>query len=372
MEGTQGYEINHQTQLHTKLALLETDVFIEILSRTSLKTLHIIRCTKRHFVPSSGAKNFDIGCLPKAFTILATALNKLIFGECDNADEYPNKFLFVCKPTTLDAKSLSFSIYKYIAVKFAMVVTRSNPLHFKIILLSYAEPSDLTNDHGYENFQVELFHSTTWEWRDLGALKWRWELDPSGTYPVSSLRNYIDSTILPCSDEKWQWNPLIIGKLNILAWRISYGRLPTIVNLSKIGITQSNLCKICGVAPETENHLFIECGTAKDLWQRIAGWWRLMDPNVQAIKDLLNCKSVLKGHKRLEIIHEGIMLVFLWVIWNFRNLKAHSSGAKSLSVLAYEVQSMSAFWINARNRKGVSLRWLDWCCDPIRECYANM
>nr|KAJ0214329.1 hypothetical protein LSAT_V11C400162590 [Lactuca sativa] len=165
-----------------QLVVLETDVFIEILSRTSLKTFHIIRCTskrlekltcnkhvldlykrknnvlhgfivqqkkpwgtiERQFVPLSGAKSFGIGCLPKAFTILATSLNRLIVGECDNRDEYPNKFLFVCKPTTLDAKSLPFPIYKYIAV------------------------NDLTNDHGYENFQVELFHSTTWEWRDLG------------------------------------------------------------------------------------------------------------------------------------------------------------------------------------------------------------
>ncbi|KAL7593363.1 hypothetical protein Lser_V15G33806 [Lactuca serriola] len=192
-----------------------------------------------------------------------------------------------------------------------------------------------------------------------GSMKWSWDLDPSGTYSVPSLRNYIDPTILPCSDEKWQWNPLIPGKLNILAWRISHGRLPTMVNLSKIGITQSTLCKICGEAPETEYHLFIDCGIAKELCQRIVGWWRLLDPNVQAINDLLNCKNLLKGHKRLGNIHEGIMLVFLWVIWSFRNLKAHSSGAKSLSVLAYEVQSMSAFWINARNRKGVSLRWLD-------------
>ncbi|CAH1429863.1 unnamed protein product, partial [Lactuca virosa] len=134
------------------LALLETDVFIEILSRTSLKTFHIIRCTKRQFVPSCGANNFDIGCLPKACTILATSLNGLILGECDNPDEYQTKFLFVCKPTTLDNKTLPFTIYKYIAVKFAMVVMRSNPLHFKIIRLSYAKPSDLTKDHGYENF----------------------------------------------------------------------------------------------------------------------------------------------------------------------------------------------------------------------------
>lgn len=205
-----------------------------------------------------------------------------------------------------------------------------------------------------------------------GSLKWKWDLEPSGIYSVSSLRYYIDMAILPCSAEKWQWNPLIHGKLNILAWRIIHGRLPTMVNLSKIGVTTSTLCKICGEAPETENHLFTQCGIPKDLWQRLSGWWRLLDPNVRTIGDLLNCKNLLQSHKRLSNIHEGIMLVFLWVVWSFRNLKAHASAVKSISVLAYEVRSFSMFWFNARNRKVVPLRWNDWCCDPVLECYSRM
>ncbi|CAH1449829.1 unnamed protein product [Lactuca virosa] len=215
MDDAEGYEINRQTQLHTK-TLLDTDVFIEILSRTSLKAFHIIRCTSKHlekltynshvldlfkgknnvlhgvivqqkkvwgsierkFVSSCGSINFDIGCIPNSCTILATSLNRLILGECDCPDEYPEKFLFICKPTTLDCRTLPFPIYKYIAVKFAMVVMRSNPLHFKIIRLSYAESDDVTNDHDYENFRLELFQSTTWEWRDLGNIRLPYYVHP--------------------------------------------------------------------------------------------------------------------------------------------------------------------------------------------------
>lgn len=36
-----------------------------------------------------------------------------------------------------------------------------------------------------------------------GSLKWKWDLEPSGIYSVSSLRYYIDMAILPCSAEKW-------------------------------------------------------------------------------------------------------------------------------------------------------------------------
>nr|KAJ0227723.1 hypothetical protein LSAT_V11C100023850 [Lactuca sativa] len=81
---------------------------------------------------------------------------------------------------------------------------------------------------------------------------------------------------------------------------------------------------------------------------------------------------MLRGHKRLSTIQEVIMLVFIWVVWNFRNMKAHSSSVKSHLVLAYEVQSLSFLWINARKRKDEAFRWDEWCSDPIRECYSRL
>lgn len=197
-------------------------------------------------------------------------------------------------------------------------------------------------------------------------------MEPSGVYSVASLRKCIDRITLPFSDRKWMWNSLVPGKVNILAWRIIHGRLPTLANLAKFGISSSTTCKICHESLETENHLFVECGIVKEVWQRVSSWWRLLDSNFQSIGDLLNCKKLLMGHQRLSDINEAVMLVFLWVIWNYWNLKAHSSGVKSHTVLAYEVQSMTLFWINARKRKGEPLGWVEWCCDPILECYSKL
>lgn len=70
-----------------------------------------------------------------------------------------------------------------------------------------------------------------------GPIRWGWSLDPSGTYTVSSLRCFIDSSTLPQSDVKWVWNSLVPGKVNILAWRIRHGKLPTMGNLFKTGIS---------------------------------------------------------------------------------------------------------------------------------------
>nr|KAJ0223650.1 hypothetical protein LSAT_V11C200099500 [Lactuca sativa] len=151
-----------------------------------------------------------------------------------------------------------------------------------------------------------------------GVLKWSWLLEPSGVYSVGSLRCHIDKLSLPASDDIW----------------------------------------ICHGAPESEQHIFLECPVSREVWQLICKWWRLLDYPLVSTRDLLQCKGNIAGHQRLAWIHEAIMLTFIWVIWKYRNLRAqsHAPISKSQSALAYEVKFLSIFWINARNRKGQILR----------------
>nr|KAJ0187134.1 hypothetical protein LSAT_V11C900492670 [Lactuca sativa] len=100
------------------------------------------------------SKSFDSSCIPNSCRILASSLCGLIVGECDNGDEYPEIYLFICKATTLDCKLLLFPISKYTTVKFAIVVMSCKP--------------DLLKDEViYDYFHLELFVSNTWEWREL-------------------------------------------------------------------------------------------------------------------------------------------------------------------------------------------------------------
>lgn len=86
-----------------------------------------------------------------------------------------------------------------------------------------------------------------------------WKLEASSVYIVSSLRCYIDNKILPKSNNCWNWNCLVPGKVNILAWRVCHGRLPTKENLYKIGIGPNPLCALCNQHVESESHLFTTC-----------------------------------------------------------------------------------------------------------------
>ena len=156
-----------------------------------------------------------------------------------------------------------------------------------------------------------------------GSSKWIWSLDPSGEYIVSSLQNYFDKLVLPQSNDSWMWNPLVPGKLNILAWRVYQGKLPCMDNLFKLGISSSNLCKICHEAPKTDDHIFVGCPVSKDVWLQVCSWWRLLDPSPASYRELLKGEYMVGGDQRLKMFHEAITLVFLWIIWRFRNKKAH-------------------------------------------------
>nr|KAJ0212224.1 hypothetical protein LSAT_V11C400158780 [Lactuca sativa] len=166
----------------------------------------------------------------------------------------------------------------------------------------------------------------------IGSSKWTWSLDPSRVYTVSSMRSHIDNLVLTHSDGRWNWNPLVPGKWITSLWDVG--------SQEKFGFK----CEIGGV----------------------------LDSSHSSCRGLLDCKSRIGGHQRLLVLHEAIMLVFLWVVWRYINALAHGPSIKSHTVLASEVQVLSHLWINARKRRGQNLSWYDWCFDPVLECYRKL
>nr|KAJ0209709.1 hypothetical protein LSAT_V11C400167150 [Lactuca sativa] len=131
-----------------------------------------------------------------------------------------------------------------------------------------------------------------------GSLKWTWSLESSGVYSVSSLRFHFDNLVHPHkSDDTWVWNPLVPGKLNVLAWRVGLGKLPCMENLYRIGVSSSNLCRMCNEAPESEDHIFVGCPVSREIWLQLSNWWRLLEHSPNSCRELLNCKNQLGASK---------------------------------------------------------------------------
>nr|KAJ0225680.1 hypothetical protein LSAT_V11C100033170 [Lactuca sativa] len=102
------------------------------------------------------------------------------------------------------------------------------------------------------------------------------------------------------------------------------------------------------------------CPISMEVWQLICKWWRMSDYPPASTRNLLQCKENIEGHQMLARIHEAIRLTFIWVIWKYRNLKAHSPTpiSKSQSTLAYEIKVNCFIWraIQKKIPSAVALR----------------
>lgn len=140
-------------------------------------------------------------------------------------------------------------------------------------------------------------------------------------------------------------------------------------NLSSldIGIGSDLSWKTCRCDFVDDNHVFIDCPLAKELWSEIKSWWHYLGCLPAISMELLLCKAHFGRPSFLLKVHEAICLLYIWVLWSFRNDRVFKNVVKSSSVLVFEVQLLSYMWINASKRKGSKLHWLEWLSNPVLE-----
>ena len=69
------------------------------------------------------------------------------------------------------------------------------------------------------------------------------------------------------TDFPWQsiWNPIVPPKLGFFAWEASWGKVLTLDQLKRRGISLVNRCCLCEESEETIDHLLIHSSRAKIL-----------------------------------------------------------------------------------------------------------
>ncbi|KAJ9562069.1 hypothetical protein OSB04_007229 [Centaurea solstitialis] len=111
-------------------------------------------------------------------------------------------------------------------------------------------------------------------------VSWRWDLDGSGLFSVSSLRMALENKLFfREGDSKTIWLNPLPSKVNIFIWKLQNERLPTLANLSRRGINlPSLLCHFCGLETETEQHLFCSCPIIRASLEEFRAWWGVRWP----------------------------------------------------------------------------------------------
>ncbi|GKA19920.1 RNA-directed DNA polymerase, eukaryota [Tanacetum coccineum] len=180
--------------------------------------------------------------------------------------------------------------------------------------------------------------------------RWVWDLENTGEFSVSSIRNLIDEKTLPLTDYKTRWNKLFPIKVNILSWKIMTNSLPTRFNISCRGIcTDSILCANCDKGVETSSHLFFSCSLARMVVNLILRWWSIPVVELDSYDDWTlwfdNVRLPLKNKKMLE----GNRTIF-------------DAKVPKKALLFDDILSKSFYW--CRYRSKASFGWNYWLKNP--------
>nr|GFA30265.1 RNA-directed DNA polymerase, eukaryota [Tanacetum cinerariifolium] len=194
--------------------------------------------------------------------------------------------------------------------------------------------------------------------------RWIWRLDYSGDFSMKSVRHFIDDSFLPKEEVSTRWIDIIPIKVNIFAWKVCLGKLPTRLNLSLRGLDiPSILCPNCYVAVESNAHLFFSCDLSRRLSHMVSRWWEVELHNFQSYGDWLSWFSNLRFSKWLKDVFEGVWYVMWWVIWKFQNQVLFGKNQPRMDLLFDEITRLSFTWCSSR-RKSFSIDWISWLKNP--------
>ena len=115
------------------------------------------------------------------------------------------------------------------------------------------------------------------------------------------------------------WNPIVPPKIGVFAWEATWGKVLTIDQLKRRGMTLVNRCFMCEEDEENIEHLLIHCKSAKMLWNlflSIFGISWVFPKSV--LHTLLAWQGADVGKKRKRIWLATPLCLF-WTLWRARN-----------------------------------------------------
>ena len=149
-------------------------------------------------------------------------------------------------------------------------------------------------------------------------------------FSVKSMYKSLD--VSPALDfpHRLVWNPVAPPKTGVFAWEAAWGRVLTLDQLKRRGMTFANRCFMCEEEEETIDHLLIHCKFAKMLWDLLLSivgisW---VFPNT-ILHTLIAWQGAAVGKKRKKIWLAAPLCLF-WNLWRARNRLVFENEAPSV------------------------------------------
>ncbi|KAM0041794.1 putative RNA-directed DNA polymerase [Helianthus debilis subsp. tardiflorus] len=227
----------------------------------------------------------------------------------------------------------------------------------------------------------------SWNWRkkkvrtedemdiaDLGALitsfqfssdgdKWSWAGGKEEFFSVKAVRNILENNLFGSNINVCNWLKWVPIKVNCFVWRAFQNRIPVAANLMVRGVRLvSGDCAHCPNVPETTDHVFIDCETAKQVWRKVSVWAKWDFTGLMSVGQLRlqaeNAETSLTHKLFLGIIYTG-----MWCLWKARNDRIFKGVTRSADFIMEEIVSTLFNWVKHRAKR-MTCCWERWITDP--------
>ncbi|KAK1423184.1 hypothetical protein QVD17_18479 [Tagetes erecta] len=183
----------------------------------------------------------------------------------------------------------------------------------------------------------------------------------NGDFNSKEIKLLIDKT--QGSDDQepvFKWNNWVPKKVNVMNWRASLNRLPTLISLQARGVNvQTSTCLLCNEADETAEHVFTACPKVTTVWNSVASWCKISPLYAFSINDIFELHVHKPGSPIWKKLINAIVLVTCWCFWKARNEQSHGNKVKTADQIVNEVKAMSFLWIRNRATK-ICADWNQW------------
>ena len=155
------------------------------------------------------------------------------------------------------------------------------------------------------------------------------------TYNAIRTPTSISHPVMQSKDWKELWKMKIHARLKNLLWKLAWEILPTTSILNRRFALASNECHLCSKAPETLEHLFLQCDYAAQVWL-LAPWPLRMNTldsisMVEWVKMIINPKPSLGLDDETTKEFQLFAAIMCDQVWMSRN-KARVEGIKTTPI----------------------------------------
>ncbi|KAL6650160.1 hypothetical protein ACP70R_014384 [Stipagrostis hirtigluma subsp. patula] len=151
------------------------------------------------------------------------------------------------------------------------------------------------------------------------------------------------------------WRASAPGKVRYFAWLALHNRLWTADRLRRRGIDAHETCPLCGVAPETLDHIFAECAFTRQVWSRTMSMAGL--PAAPRSNSWLaawdSWSANFSRPSRRGVV--GLFLLITWTIWKERNGRVFNASLTTPAALSSTIRDEVREWGRAGYKHNVEL-----------------